>query len=71
MNQQISITATTETPTFWMCCRSGSKGPKKRHATLAIATAEADRLATENPGSRIYILEAIGAIQSHKEGVEL
>jgi hypothetical protein len=66
MNRQITISPTTEQPTFWMCHRSGSKGPKKRHETLAAAAIEADRLATANPGTRIYILEAIGAVQSDK-----
>lgn len=34
----------------------GARPPKVRHATLAGAKAEAERLARENPGQEFYVL---------------
>lgn len=52
-------TYTNKTNTrFWMVT-GAMNAPRIRHATFADANAEAQRLATANPGTEFYVLEAI------------
>lgn len=51
---------------FWIVWRKNSSIARKRHETLAEATAEAHRLAELCPGRRFYVLPAIGYTQRPK-----
>lgn len=51
----------TSFPEFWMVLAEGSSETNKRHSTLALATAEASRLARTEPGKRFYVLKSVGA----------
>lgn len=45
---------------FWLVWQPGASVPTRRHASLQIAGAEAQRLAEANPAKEYYILPAIG-----------
>ncbi len=45
---------------YYYVYRYKHAGPIVRHATLASAQAEAERLATQHPGDSIEILKAVG-----------
>jgi len=45
---------------FWMVWNPDGNPPKYRHDTEAAAETEAERLARLNPGSRFFVLEAVG-----------
>lgn len=48
---------------FWLVWRKNSIHSKKRHLTLATATAECHRLAEEYQDRRFYVLAAVGYTQ--------
>jgi hypothetical protein len=48
---------------FWMVL--GRDVPKYRHATLAAAKTEAERLAKINPGCEFTVLEAVATCSVH------
>lgn len=45
---------------FWMVWREQDRGPAYVHGTLSSAKQEAQRLATLNPDSKFFVLQAIG-----------
>lgn len=45
---------------FWVVWNPGSGSPKFRHPTESAARAESERLAETNPGSKFYVLRALG-----------
>lgn len=46
---------------FWMVWRMHGNGPTRMHDTKTSAINEAERLASNNPGFRFVVLEAICA----------
>lgn len=49
---------------FWIVwCPTGPHAPRVRHRTFDAATAEAKRLANENPGAEFYVLAAEGLMR--------
>lgn len=51
---------------FWMILKHGGDVPRKRHSSYAAAQAEAQRLATNHPGEKFYVLHAGEAFQSRQ-----
>lgn len=51
----------TPTP-FWLVWTPGGvRPPSFRHPTLQSATREADRLASENPGYKVYVVAPVSS----------
>lgn len=48
---------------FWVVWSPQSGPPTVRHASLAMATNEAMRLAQQHPGNEFVVLEAVGVAQ--------
>ena len=49
--------------TFWMVYVDGGGNPTFKHLSLEQAQLEAERLARANPGSKVYVLKALGVCQ--------
>ena len=49
---------------FWLVWRPTGNAPRKRHASHEEALIEAKRLATANPNSKFYVLEATDEIET-------
>lgn len=60
-NSQVAIDSLPKDDHFWMCWVEGKRKPRFRHACLAKAAIEADRLCTETR-RRVFITEAIGCV---------
>jgi hypothetical protein len=60
----------TEITKFWMVYGVGQRGSTYQHRSKAQATAEAERLASLNPGSTFVVLAAVGAFSAARPVVE-
>lgn len=49
---------------FWMILKQGGDIPRKRHTSYESACTEAQRLATNHPGEKFYVLRAMDAFES-------
>jgi hypothetical protein len=50
---------------FWMVMRSTGRRPKVRHATLQEAQEEARRIAADNPGADVWVIEC-RTVETHR-----
>lgn len=46
---------------YWMVSREGGVAPSKKHLTLEVAAAEADRLAALHPGRKVHVLSVVSS----------
>lgn len=55
----------TSLPTgpFWLVWNPAGRAPQVRHATEAIATAEAERLARLHPGQTFVVMSSVAAVR--------
>lgn len=58
-----------EEPTFIVFCPTGRTPPTVQHKDAHLARAEAERLAKINPGSRFYVMQAIGYAEKPTENI--
>lgn len=48
---------------------NGNAGPQKKHETLEKATAEAERLVSNNPKANVFLLEAVRVFKTQAQPV--
>lgn len=48
---------------FWMVYGEGQGAPTVKHASMNLAKGEAERLARQHPGTKFYVLRAIGSAE--------
>ncbi|KHJ56274.1 hypothetical protein LA66_06825 [Aureimonas altamirensis] len=62
----------TTSPRFWIVWNPRGRTPTRKHASRAMATNEAYRLAGMNPGEQFFVLKAVaGAACPVPEPVEI